>query len=249
MVAFANGNEIICPILRSWCTKNPFETTAKAELYGMLGSLCLLHDTNLNVFILPTVKSYLFHSLPLLDAVFSVKYFWTGTLDLEEWATFLHTKNKIFVDADEIRQEIDRETDRMAGGNKGICPEPISLKYFSTNVLSLTLVDLPGMTKVPVGDQPEDIEVQIRNLIFQYISNPNSIILVWINGYMWRGHEPTHTFKWLYVNLQLWISDFILFLDFLIEVLINAFRTTWNYQPAFLMFVLNLHGEVIWNSV
>ena len=101
----------------------------------------------------------------------------SGTLDLEEWGTFLHTKNKIYVDPDAIRQEIERETDRMAGGNKGICPEPISLKYFSTSVLSLTLVDLPGMTKIPVGDQPEDIELQIRGLIHQYISNPNSIIL------------------------------------------------------------------------
>lgn len=36
----------------------------------------------------------------------------------------------------------------MAGDNKGICPEPISLKFFSDKVLSLTLVDLPGMTKV-----------------------------------------------------------------------------------------------------
>jgi len=39
------------------------------------------------------------------------------------------------------------------------------------------LVDLPGVTKVPVGDQPLDIEHQIRHLILQYISNPNSIIL------------------------------------------------------------------------
>ena len=31
--------------------------------------------------------------------------------------------------------------------------------------------------KVPVGDQPLDIEHQIRHLILQYISNPNSIIL------------------------------------------------------------------------
>jgi dynamin 1-like protein len=77
-----------------------------------------------------------------------VSILFLGTLDLEEWATFLHTKNKIYVDADEIRQEIERETDRMAGGNKGICPEPISLKYYSDKVLSLTLVDLPGMTKV-----------------------------------------------------------------------------------------------------
>ena len=36
---------------------------------------------------------------------------------------------------------------------------------------------LLGLTKVPVGDQPEDIEVQIKALIMKYISNPNSIIL------------------------------------------------------------------------
>ncbi|XP_021922512.1 dynamin-1-like protein isoform X2 [Zootermopsis nevadensis] len=65
----------------------------------------------------------------------------------------------------------------MAGHNKGICPEPISLKIYSTRVVNLTLVDLPGITKVPVGDQPEDIESQIRELVLKYISNPNSIIL------------------------------------------------------------------------
>jgi dynamin 1-like protein len=39
------------------------------------------------------------------------------------------------------------------------------------------LVDLPGITKVPVGDQPDDNESQIRELVLKYISNPNSIIL------------------------------------------------------------------------
>ncbi len=33
------------------------------------------------------------------------------------------------------------------------------------------------LKQVPVGDQPKDIEIQIRELIFKYISNPNSIIL------------------------------------------------------------------------
>ena len=60
---------------------------------------------------------------------------------------------------------------------QGICPEPISLKIFSHRVVNLTLVDLPGMTKVAVGDQPEDIEGQIRDLCLQHISNPNSVIL------------------------------------------------------------------------
>lgn len=100
-----------------------------------------------------------------------------GTVKLEEWGKFLHTKNRIYDDFDKIREEIENETDRMAGSNKGICPEPINLKIYSTRVVNLTLVDLPGITKVPVGDQPEDIEQQIRDLVYQYIDNPNSIIL------------------------------------------------------------------------
>lgn len=100
-----------------------------------------------------------------------------GTLNLDEWAKFLHTKNKIYSDFDEVRKEIEAETERMSGTNKGICPEPISLKIFSPRVVNLTLVDLPGITKVPVGDQPEDIEGQIKNLLVKYIANPNSIIL------------------------------------------------------------------------
>ncbi|MFT7816962.1 dynamin-1-like protein isoform X2 [Arapaima gigas] len=98
-------------------------------------------------------------------------------LEVEEWGKFLHTKSKIYTDFDEIRQEIENETDRVSGINKGISDEPIHLKVFSPHVVNLTLVDLPGITKVPVGDQPKDIEVQIRDLILKYISNPNCIIL------------------------------------------------------------------------
>uniref|UniRef100_A0A8C1R5W5 Dynamin-1-like protein n=1 Tax=Cyprinus carpio TaxID=7962 RepID=A0A8C1R5W5_CYPCA len=83
----------------------------------------------------------------------------------------------IYTNFDEIRQEIENETERISGNNKGISDEPIQLKIFSPHVVNLTLVDLPGITKVPVGDQPKDIELQIRELILKYISNPNCIIL------------------------------------------------------------------------
>jgi dynamin 1-like protein len=78
---------------------------------------------------------------------------------------------------------------------------PINLKIYGPGVLNLTLVDLPGLTKVsmvatrpsvvwgtpvltkresrsqvPVGDQPTDIERQIRNLVMDYISKPNSSV-------------------------------------------------------------------------
>jgi dynamin 1-like protein len=66
----------------------------------------------------------------------------------EEYGEFLHIKDKKFYDFGEIRQEIERETSRLAGGNKGISRMPIHLRIFSPKVLNLTLVDLPGLTKV-----------------------------------------------------------------------------------------------------
>ena len=44
-------------------------------------------------------------------------------------------------------------------------------------VLNLTLIDLPGLTKVPVGDQPQDIEAQIRNMVMEFIAKDNCLIL------------------------------------------------------------------------
>ncbi|CAM4598713.1 unnamed protein product [Leuciscus chuanchicus] len=94
-----------------------------------------------------------------------------------EWAEFLHCKGKKFTDFDEVRQEIEAETDRVTGANKGISPVPINLRVFSPHVLNLTLIDLPGITKVPVGDQPVDIEQQIRDMIMQFISRESCLIL------------------------------------------------------------------------
>lgn len=49
--------------------------------------------------------------------------------------------------------------------------------HFSHSVLNLTLVDLPGMTKVPVGDQPADIEAQIRDMLMQFVTKENCLML------------------------------------------------------------------------
>uniref|UniRef100_A0A3Q0SS00 Interferon-induced GTP-binding protein Mx n=1 Tax=Amphilophus citrinellus TaxID=61819 RepID=A0A3Q0SS00_AMPCI len=94
-----------------------------------------------------------------------------------EYAEFLHCKGKKFTDFDEVRQEIEAETDRVTGANKGISPVPINLRVYSPHVLNLTLVDLPGMTKVPVGDQPADIESQIRDMLMQFVTKENCLML------------------------------------------------------------------------
>ncbi|KAK4988054.1 Dynamin-related GTPase protein [Elasticomyces elasticus] len=95
----------------------------------------------------------------------------------DEWAEFHHIPGRKFREFSDVKREIENETARIAGNNKGINRQPINLKIYSPHVLSLTLVDLPGLTKVPIGDQPSDIEKQTRNLITEYIAKPNSIIL------------------------------------------------------------------------
>ncbi|XP_029943366.1 dynamin-2-like isoform X6 [Salarias fasciatus] len=94
-----------------------------------------------------------------------------------EYAEFLHCKGRKFVDFDEVRLEIEAETDRITGSNKGISPIPINLRVYSPHVLNLTLIDLPGMTKVAVGDQPVDIEHQIRDMLLQFITKESCLIL------------------------------------------------------------------------
>ncbi|RHZ72497.1 hypothetical protein Glove_242g63 [Diversispora epigaea] len=95
----------------------------------------------------------------------------------DEWGEFLHIPGVKFSDFNKIREEIVKETESKTGKNAGISPSPINLRVFSPYVLTLTLVDLPGLTKVPVGDQPKDIEKQIKDMILKYITKPNAIIL------------------------------------------------------------------------
>ena len=44
-------------------------------------------------------------------------------------------------------------------------------------MLNITLIDLPGLTKIPVGDQPADIEAQIRDMLMQFICKDTCLIL------------------------------------------------------------------------
>jgi len=68
----------------------------------------------------------------------------------EEYAEFSHKEGQIFTNFNHVRQEIEARTAALAGGQKGITDKPISLVIYSKNVVDLTLVDLPGITKVPV---------------------------------------------------------------------------------------------------
>jgi GTPase SAR1 family protein len=88
-----------------------------------------------------------------------------------------HLKDKIFEDFGKLKDEINLQTERLAGKAKGVTAEPIVVKIEGPNCCTLSCVDLPGLTKIPVNGQPEDIETQIQELSQKFIENPNSIIL------------------------------------------------------------------------
>ncbi|XP_022736295.1 dynamin-related protein 5A isoform X1 [Durio zibethinus] len=94
-----------------------------------------------------------------------------------EYAEFLHLPRKRFTDFAAVRKEIQDETDRETGRTKQISSVPIHLSIYSPNVVNLTLVDLPGLTKVAIEGQPDSIVLDIENMVRSYIEKPNCIIL------------------------------------------------------------------------
>jgi dynamin 1-like protein len=94
-----------------------------------------------------------------------------------DYAAFAHRPGKHYLQWEEVRREIEAETERTVGTKKAVGLEPIHVAIHSRDVLDLTLVDLPGLTKIPVGEQPPDIEHQVRQLALSYVQGENALIL------------------------------------------------------------------------
>lgn len=69
------------------------------------------------------------------------------------------------------------QTERETGMGVCVTDKPINLKIYSPNVVNLTLIDLPGITRNPVGDQPRNIEEILRNMVVRFIREPSCIIM------------------------------------------------------------------------
>ena len=68
-------------------------------------------------------------------------------------ATFSHLPGQTFSEAEKVKEEIISQTSRLAGTNKGVSEELIILKIESSATHTLSYVDLPGLTKIPVKGQ------------------------------------------------------------------------------------------------
>ena len=97
----------------------------------------------------------------------------------DAWGVFGALPDKIFTNFEEVRSEINRQTDLVAGKNKGIIDDPIVLNVYSITCPDLTVIDLPGVTRVPLkgSDQNDDIEKITKDMAMRYITDPRTIIL------------------------------------------------------------------------
>uniref|UniRef100_A0A673FK23 Interferon-induced GTP-binding protein Mx n=1 Tax=Sinocyclocheilus rhinocerous TaxID=307959 RepID=A0A673FK23_9TELE len=102
------------------------------------------------------------------------------TKDEEKWhgrISYLGKQEDID-DSAEVEKKIHEAQDEMAGPGVGISEELISLQITSANVPDLTLIDLPGIARVAVKGQPEDIGDQIKRLIRKFVTKQETINLV-----------------------------------------------------------------------
>lgn len=82
-----------------------------------------------------------------------------------------------FTNFSEVRDNINGLTDKKCGEKKNIIDDPIVLQVYSHTCPDLTLIDLPGITRIAIGDQPKDIERITRQMAARYVGDPRTIIL------------------------------------------------------------------------
>lgn len=95
------------------------------------------------------------------------------------WAVFEELKDKKFTNFVEVRKTIEELTDKTAGEKKGIVNQPIVLTIYSYTCPDLTLIDLPGITRIPLkgSDQPANIEEITIGMAKHYCADERTIIL------------------------------------------------------------------------
>ncbi|KAF4075106.1 hypothetical protein AMELA_G00230830 [Ameiurus melas] len=97
-----------------------------------------------------------------------------------QWKAVISYKEQFieFDDPSLVEGYVEAAQNELAGEGVGICDELITLEIMAPDVCDLTLIDLPGIARVPVKGQPEDIGHQIKNLIQKYIEKDQTINLV-----------------------------------------------------------------------
>lgn len=94
----------------------------------------------------------------------------------QPWAKFEELNQK-FTNFKEVKASIEFLTDKVCGKTKDIKDVPIVLSVYSPTCPDLTLIDLPGITRIPIDGQAQDIEKVTKTMCRNYVTDERTIIL------------------------------------------------------------------------
>uniref|UniRef100_A0A8C2HBZ1 Myxovirus (influenza virus) resistance G n=1 Tax=Cyprinus carpio TaxID=7962 RepID=A0A8C2HBZ1_CYPCA len=96
------------------------------------------------------------------------------------WRAVLSYSDKKFEleDSSLLENHVLAVQNELAGKGVGIRDDLITLEVMSPDVCDLTLIDLPGIARIPVNGQPQDIGNQIKRLIRKYNEKQETINMV-----------------------------------------------------------------------
>ncbi|EDQ85096.1 uncharacterized protein MONBRDRAFT_34403 [Monosiga brevicollis MX1] len=89
---------------------------------------------------------------------------------------------KVISDLDRVSESVANMTDDLVGSDKDVEDKPLELTIFRKNQVDLTLIDLPGMTRVAVEGQSENIEETIKAMYKKYMDPKEAVLLNVVNA-------------------------------------------------------------------
>lgn len=93
------------------------------------------------------------------------------------YAKFDELPGQQFQDFDKVRDTIQQLTDKVCGAKKQIINRPIVCTIYSSTCPDLTIIDLPGITRIAIDDQSQDIEKVTKDMAISYARDERTIIL------------------------------------------------------------------------
>mmetsp|Transcript_13131 Transcript_13131/g.11211 ORF Transcript_13131/g.11211 Transcript_13131/m.11211 type:complete len:239 (+) Transcript_13131:55-771(+) len=93
------------------------------------------------------------------------------------YAVFPNKSDEKIYDFQKVHDQIVKQTEEVCGSDKGIVDDPIIMKCYSQTCPDLTLIDLPGITRIPQKGQAKDIERITTEMCRRYAKDPRTIIL------------------------------------------------------------------------
>lgn len=90
---------------------------------------------------------------------------------------YVMVKDKIIKGFGKVKQHIVKAMSENCGEGVAISHKKVTVDVYLHNCIEISLIDLPGLTKIPLEGQPLDIETQLEKITIDCIKEENTIIM------------------------------------------------------------------------